>query len=50
VDLTRRLFEFGRDHGYLLYRDYQGRPVRLPVPFGEINLLRGGVFGYNPPA
>ena len=50
VDLTRRLFEFGRDHGYLLYRDYQGRPVRLPVRFGEINLLRAGVFGYNPPA
>jgi DEAD/DEAH box helicase domain-containing protein len=50
VDLTRRLFEFGRDHGYLLYRDYQGRPARLPVRFGEKNLLRGGVFGYNPPA
>jgi DEAD/DEAH box helicase domain-containing protein len=50
VDLTRRLFEFGRDRGYLLYRDYQGRPARLPVRFGEKNLLRAGVFGYNPPA
>jgi DEAD/DEAH box helicase domain-containing protein len=50
VDLTRRLFQFGRDRGYLLYRDYQGRPVRLPVRFEEINLLHGGVFGYNPPA
>jgi DEAD/DEAH box helicase domain-containing protein len=39
VDLTRRLFEFGRDHGYLLYRDYQGRSARLPVRFGEKSLL-----------
>jgi len=35
VDLTRRLFEFGLQHGYLLYRDYQGRAARLPVRFGE---------------
>ena len=34
VDLTRRLFAFGRDHAYLLYRDYQGRSARLPVQFG----------------
>jgi DEAD/DEAH box helicase domain-containing protein len=34
VDLTRRLYEFGRDRGYLLYRDCQGRPARLPVHFG----------------
>ncbi|MFB3819650.1 MAG: DEAD/DEAH box helicase [Candidatus Methylomirabilales bacterium] len=47
VDLTRRLFEFGCAHGYLLYRDYQGRAVRLPVEFGEKNLLREGGFGYN---
>ncbi len=40
VDLTRRLYEFGREHGYLLYRDYQGRPVRLPVQFGEKSLLQ----------
>jgi DEAD/DEAH box helicase domain-containing protein len=33
VDLTRRLFAFGRDHAYLLYRDYQGRSARLPVRF-----------------
>jgi DEAD/DEAH box helicase domain-containing protein len=50
VDLTRRLFEFGRNHGYLLYRDSQGRSVRLPVQFGEKNLLQTGGFGYNPPA
>ena len=50
VDLTRRLFEYGRDHGYLLYRDYQGRPVRLPVRFGEKSLLQPGRFGYTPPA
>jgi glycyl-tRNA synthetase beta chain len=30
VDLTRRLFEFGRQHGYLLYRDHQGRAARIP--------------------
>lgn len=40
VDLTRRLYEFGRERGYLLYRDYQGRPVRLPVRFGEKTLLQ----------
>ncbi len=47
VELTRRLFEFGRTHGYLLYRDHQGRATRLPVHFGEKNLLNGGRFGYN---
>jgi DEAD/DEAH box helicase domain-containing protein len=40
VELTRRLYEFGREHGYLLYRDYQGRPVRLPVRFREKSLLQ----------
>jgi DEAD/DEAH box helicase domain-containing protein len=47
VDLTRRLFEFGRRHGYFIYRDYQGRAVRLPVRFGEKILLRQGGLGYN---
>jgi DEAD/DEAH box helicase domain-containing protein len=47
VDLTRRLFEYGRTHGYLVYRDYQGRGVRLPVRFGEKILLQGGRFSYN---
>jgi DEAD/DEAH box helicase domain-containing protein len=47
VDLTRRLFDFGRTHGYLLYRDYQGRATRLPVRFGEKILLSSGRFGYN---
>ncbi len=41
VDLTRRLFAFGQTHGYLLYRDYQGRAARLPVRFPEKYLLRG---------
>jgi DEAD/DEAH box helicase domain-containing protein len=50
VDLTRRLYAYGRDHGYLLYRDYQGRPARLPVRFGEKSLLHEGRFGYNPPS
>jgi DEAD/DEAH box helicase domain-containing protein len=50
VELTRRLYEFGREHGYLLYRDYQGRPVRLPVRFEEKSLLQPDRFGYNPQA
>jgi len=40
VELTRCLYEFGRENGYLLYRDYQGRPVRLPVRFREKSLLQ----------
>lgn len=47
VDLTRRLFEFGWRHGYLLYRDYQGRAARLPVRFREKILLPAERFGYN---
>lgn len=35
VLLTKRLYDFGRQHGYLLYRDLQGRAVRLPVNFDE---------------
>lgn len=35
VLLTKRLYDFGRQHGYLLYRDIQGRAVRLPVDFDE---------------
>ncbi|MCZ7625183.1 MAG: DEAD/DEAH box helicase [Candidatus Methylomirabilis sp.] len=35
VFLTKRLYDFGRQHGYLLYRDIQGRAVRLPVDFDE---------------
>lgn len=34
VALTKKLYEFGREHGYLLYRDHRGRSVRLPVDFG----------------
>jgi len=41
VEVTRRLFDFGKTHGFLLYRDYQGRAVRLPVRFGEKNLFAG---------
>ncbi|MGH7411789.1 MAG: Zn-binding domain-containing protein, partial [Candidatus Methylomirabilis sp.] len=33
VLLTKRLYDFGRQHRYLLYRDNQGRAVRLPVDF-----------------
>ncbi len=35
VLLTKRLYDFGRQHGYLLYRDLQGRAIRLPVDFDE---------------
>lgn len=38
VALTTRLYEFGRQHGYLLYRDYNGRSVRVPVDFGNTRL------------
>ena len=50
VELTRRLFEFGCTHGYLLYRDYKGRAARLPVQFREKILSMVGGTGYNPPA
>jgi DEAD/DEAH box helicase domain-containing protein len=45
VELTRRLFEFGCSQGYLLYRDYQGRAVRLPVRFREIIVSLAGKNG-----
>lgn len=35
VLLTKQLYDFGRQHGHLLYRDIQGRAVRLPVDFNE---------------
>lgn len=31
VEVTRRLFHFGRDNGYLLYHDRSRRPMRVPV-------------------
>jgi DEAD/DEAH box helicase domain-containing protein len=31
VEVTSRLFELGRERGYLLYRDHAGRQVRVPV-------------------
>ena len=31
VEVTRRLFELGRDRGYLIYRDHSDRRVRVPV-------------------
>jgi len=31
VEVTRDLHGFGRTNGYVLYRDRDGRPVRLPV-------------------
>jgi len=31
VEVTRDLFSFGRRNGHVLYRDRDGRPIRLPV-------------------
>jgi len=31
VEVTRRLWELGRERGYLVYRDHAGRAVRVPV-------------------
>lgn len=31
VEVTRRLFDLGRERGFLLYRDHSDRMVRLPV-------------------
>jgi DEAD/DEAH box helicase domain-containing protein len=31
VEVTRDVFLFGRTNGYVLYRDRDGRPLRLPV-------------------
>jgi DEAD/DEAH box helicase domain-containing protein len=45
VELTRRLYMFGREHGYLLYQDRLGRSARLPVRFGEKDLLSEEIFG-----
>lgn len=33
VDLTLRLYRFGLEHGYLLFRNKAGQKVRLPVDF-----------------
>ncbi len=31
VEVTRRLYHFGKEHGYLLYRDSSRRSVRVPA-------------------
>jgi DEAD/DEAH box helicase domain-containing protein len=31
VEITRKLFDFGREHGHLLFHDRDGRSLRLPV-------------------
>jgi DEAD/DEAH box helicase domain-containing protein len=43
VELTAALYRFGREHGYLLYRDREGRGVRVPVDFSQKSVP-------NPPA
>jgi DEAD/DEAH box helicase domain-containing protein len=39
VALTRRLFEFGLAHGYLIYQHRQGMLARLPVDWREEQLF-----------
>ena len=41
VALTRRLFEFGLRHGYLVYQHRQGMLARLPVDWSEAKLFPG---------
>ncbi len=31
VQVTAELFRYGRENGYLLYSDHQGRPMRVPA-------------------
>jgi DEAD/DEAH box helicase domain-containing protein len=31
VEVTRRIYDLGRERGYLLYRDHAGRSARVPV-------------------
>lgn len=33
VEVTSRLYRYGRDNGYLLYRDLESRLMRVPVEF-----------------
>ena len=42
VLLTRRLFEFGLEHGYLLYQHRQGAVVRCPVDWREERFFEDG--------
>ena len=40
VAITRDLFDFGLNHGYLVYQTKDGHPVRLPVNWNLDNILR----------
>ena len=41
VEITRDLFQYGLEHGHLIYRTKQeDRRVRLPVDWNLKNLLR----------
>ena len=39
VEITARLFDFGRLNGHLVFRDRQGRSARIPAPWGELHGL-----------
>jgi len=41
VELTRRLFEYGLEKGFLLYETRDGKVVRLPVDWDLDRILRG---------
>jgi DEAD/DEAH box helicase domain-containing protein len=40
VAITRDLFEFGLNHGYLIYQAREGQAVRLPVDWNLDAILR----------
>ena len=40
VELTRRVFEFGRQNSFVLYETKEGRKVRLPVEWDLDGILR----------
>ncbi|MFQ5840354.1 MAG: DEAD/DEAH box helicase [Candidatus Methylomirabilales bacterium] len=49
VALTAELYRLGREHGYLLYRDYQERLARVPVDFSRKPFASGQGLGTMPP-
>jgi hypothetical protein len=40
VAITKKLFEYGLNNGYLIYQTRQGQAVRLPVDWTLERILR----------
>ncbi len=40
VEITRRIFEFGCEHGFILYETREGQAVRLPVDWDLTRILQ----------